>query len=162
MRYEYVVERRDYRPSGRALPEGFDIRPPTNEDRSELAELMMDAYVGTIDYDGETLEQAVEEVGGAFSAKALLDQSRVAEIDGVIESAVLVSLVDSEAFIGYVMTRAAVKNRGHASALLDQSATAIWEAGYDRIRAWLTDGNTPSERIFLRAGFQVVGSNGTK
>ena len=30
-------------------------RPPTADDRDRLAELMLDAYVGTIDYDGETM-----------------------------------------------------------------------------------------------------------
>ena len=158
IRHEYGAERRAYRPSRRALPKGFAVRPPTNEDRPELAELMMDAYVGTIDYHGETLEQAVEEVDGAFSTEALLEQSRVAEVDGAIVSAVLVSLVEGDAFIGYVMTRASAKNQGYASAVLDECAQAIWDAGYDRIRAWITRGNTPSERVFVRAGFNAVGT----
>ena len=124
----------------------------------ELATLMMDAYVGTIDYDGETYAEAVEEVNGIFEHEALLNESRVAERDGVIHSAVLVSLVEGGAFIGYAMTRAGDKSKGLASALLDLSAEAIWAAGYDRIRAFITEGNLPSERIFTRAGFEVVGT----
>jgi RimJ/RimL family protein N-acetyltransferase len=158
IRHEYLVERKAYVSSGKELPSSTRVRPPVDADRAELADLMMDAYVGTIDYHGETLEQAVAEVDGAYSTDALLELSRVAVVEGSIVSAVLVSLVRDEALIGYVMTRDAVKSRGYASALLDRSAAAIWEAGYNRIRGWITEGNTPSEKLFLRAGFRVVGT----
>ncbi|HSF87654.1 MAG TPA: GNAT family N-acetyltransferase [Acidimicrobiia bacterium] len=61
-------------------------------------------------------------------------------------------------FVGYVMTRADAKNRGVATALLDIAVAAAWEAGHDEIRAWITEGNIPSERMFTRAGFEIVGS----
>jgi hypothetical protein len=38
------------------------VRPPTVADRGRLAELMLDAYRGTIDYEGETIVEAVAEV----------------------------------------------------------------------------------------------------
>ncbi len=158
IRHEYLVGRDGYLPSGRTVPAHLGVRPPTPEDRLELATLMMDAYVGTIDYEGETYEQAIEEVDGAFEHEALLDESRIAEGDGTIHSAVLVSLVDGDAFIGYVMTRADDKNAGLATALLDLSAEAIWAAGYAQIRAFIAEGNTPSEKVFTRAGFTVVGT----
>ncbi|NNJ47904.1 MAG: GNAT family N-acetyltransferase [Acidimicrobiia bacterium] len=135
------------------MPDDLEIRSPTPDDRMALADLMMSAYVGTIDYDGETREQAVEEVDGAFADEALLRESRVAHRDGTIHSAVLVSLVDGDAFIGYVMTRADSKNSGLASALLDQSIEAIWTAGYEQVRCFITEGNRPSEKVFARAGF---------
>ena len=134
------------------------MRPATSADRIALADLMMDAYAGTIDYDGETLDQALEGVDGALRENALLDLSRAAAHGDVIESAVLVSLNKGDAFVGYVMTRAASKGRGLASALLDLCADAIWSTGYPRIRAWITEGNIPSEKLFLRAGFEVIGT----
>jgi L-amino acid N-acyltransferase YncA len=140
------------------VPEDLEVRTPTSGDLMALADLMMSAYVGTIDYGGETHEQAVEEVTGAFDHEALLNESRVADRDGTIHSAVLVSLVEGDAFIGYVMTATDRKNTGLASALLDVSAEAIWAAGYDQIRAFITEDNTSSEKVFLRAGFEVVGT----
>ncbi|MGI9649249.1 MAG: GNAT family N-acetyltransferase [Acidimicrobiia bacterium] len=157
-RHHYRVDRDAYRPSGRTLPADLEIRLPVVEDRMALADLMMDSYIGTIDYDGETHDQAVEEVDGALGGEALLSQSLLAVRDGVIQSAVLVNKANKDAFIGYVMTRAAVKGEGLASALLDLSAEAIWKAGYERITAWITEGNGPSEAIFLRAGFEVIGT----
>jgi RimJ/RimL family protein N-acetyltransferase len=160
IRHEYLVTREGFRLSGRALPETLQVREPLLADRFGIADLMMSAYLGTIDYDGETFEQAVEEVDGYFADEALLAESRIAERDGIIHSAVLVSLVEGEAFIGYVMTRADDKNRGLAGALLDLSVEAIWAAGYGHIRAFITEGNVPSEKIFPRTGFEVVGTIG--
>ena len=161
IRFEYLVDKDSYRPSGRALPASMGVREPTRNDRAALAELMMDAYVGTVDYHGEDLSQAFEEVDGWFASEALFAHSRVATALGVVQSAILVSVVEEEAFIGYVMTRAAVKNRGLAQALLDLAAGSIWEAGFTHIRAWITEGNAPSESVFLRAGFTVVGEMST-
>lgn len=162
IRHEYLVTRRGYRPSGRSLPSDLDVRPPTTADRLDLATLMMEAYVGTIDYDGETYDQAVEEVDGAIASEALLAESRVAVGIGIIHSAVLVSLVDDDAFIGYAMTRADAKNRGLASALLDLSMEAIWTAGFEQVRCFITKGNEASEKVFTRAGFKVVGTIGAE
>jgi hypothetical protein len=60
-----------------------------------------DAYMGTIDYDDETIEDAIEEVGSFFDdGEPLLDRSYAVESDGTILSAVLVSLVEGTSFIG--------------------------------------------------------------
>ena len=146
----------DYQPSGKVLPIGFEVRAPLVEDRLELASLMMDAYVGTIDYEGETEDQAVEEVDGYFRGEAYLDVSRLAVSAQSIQSAVLVSRLAGVPIVGYAMTRAAAKGRGLASALLDASMSALWNAGHAEVRAFITEGNAASERIFLRAGFTII------
>ncbi len=157
IRHEYLVTRAGYRSSGKVLPRGLDIRIPTIDNRLELASLMMDAYLDTIDYEGETEDQAVEEVDGYLAAGAYLDVSRIAVNAGTVESAVLVSRLAGLPIVGYVMTRAALKGRGFASALLDESMAALWQNGHEDVRAFITEGNTPSEVIFTRAGFEVVG-----
>jgi RimJ/RimL family protein N-acetyltransferase len=160
IRHEYQVGVDGYRASGRTTPAGFELRQPIAADRLELAALMMDAYGGTIDYDGETEEQAAAEVDGYLAGEAYLDTSLVAVRDGRIVSAVLVSRILGVPLIGYAMTRAEAKGQGLASALLDASAEAIWAAGHDEIRAFITAGNGPSETIFKRAGFEVIGTYG--
>lgn len=61
-RYEYVLD------LGVGLssspPADPSVRPLVREDAGLLAELMLDAYLDTIDYEGETLEDARREVGG--------------------------------------------------------------------------------------------------
>jgi RimJ/RimL family protein N-acetyltransferase len=125
-----------------------------------LASLTMDAYVGTIDYNGETEEQAVEEVDGYFTMEAYLDGSVVALFDEVIQSAVLVSWVLGVPLVEYAMTRVAAKGQGLASALLDISIAAVWDSGAEELRAFITKGNTPSEKVFERAGFKVIATYG--
>lgn len=160
IRHEYRVGVAGYRPSDRTTPPGFELRQPIGADRLELASLMMDAYAGTIDYDGETEEQAVAEIDGYLAGEAYLDTSVVAVGDGRIVSAVLVSRILGVPLIGYAMTRAEVKGQGLASALLDAAAAAIWAAGHEEIRAFITAGNGPSETIFKRVGFEVIGTYG--
>jgi RimJ/RimL family protein N-acetyltransferase len=160
IRFECLVSPKSYTPSGRVLPGGLVVRAPTADDRHGLASLMMDAYVGTIDYEGETLDQALEEVAGYFDSEALLEVSWVAVTQGTVQSAVLVSMAAGVPLVGYVMTRAEMKNQGVASGLLDMSVEAIWDAGYGELRAFITDGNVPSEIIFKRAGFEVIATYG--
>lgn len=160
VRHEYQLTPGSYRPSGRSLPAGAVVRRPTAEDRLELASLMMAAYVGTIDYDGESEAQAVEEVDGYFASEAYLDASVAAIVEGVTQSAVLASRVMGVPMIGYAMTRAAVKGQGLASALLDMSIAAVWDSGAADLRAFITQGNAASEKIFKRVGFEVIATFG--
>lgn len=121
---------------------------------------MMDAYVGTIDYEGETPEQAVEEVAGYLESEAYLEVSRLAISDGVIQCAALMSRLAGVPLVGFVMTRAAMKGRGLASALLDIATDAVWATGADEIRAFITEGNMPSEAIFTKAGYERIATYG--
>jgi RimJ/RimL family protein N-acetyltransferase len=153
---EYLVTRDRYRPSGRELPEAMLLRVPSLDDRDQLASLMLDAYIGTIDYEGEDLDGAGGEVDRYLAAEAHLPSSRVVEREGVIQSGVLLGKIAGLPMVGYVMTRAAVKNRGLASVLVDGAAAATWDDGHTDLRAFITAGNTPSEKLFLRAGFRVI------
>lgn len=159
-RHEYHVSASLFVPSGHALEGGFESRIPVAQDREALADLMMDAYVGTVDYEGESVDQALEEVDRYLSAEAYLEVSRLAVGDGVIGSAVLMSRLAGEPLVGYVMTRAALKGQGLASALLDEATAAVWATGADGLRAFITAGNGPSESIFLKAGYRVIASYG--
>lgn len=154
------MTRSEFRPSGRSLPNGYEVRAATAEDHLELADLMMDAYLGTIDYEGETPEQAVEEVGGYLESASYLEVSRVAVFEGTIRCAVMMSRIAGVPLVGFVMTRAAVKGQGVASALLDIATDAVWVAGAEEIRAFITEGNLPSEAIFLSAGYERIATYG--
>jgi GNAT superfamily N-acetyltransferase len=132
------------------------MRRPAPADRETLAALMIDAYRGTIDDGGETLEDARAEVDSYFAGRSgapLLDASRLIEVGGAPAAACLVSLWRDTPLVAYVMTAAAWKGRGLARALLDDSFAALRAAGYTEVRAAITKGNTPSERLLGGAGF---------
>lgn len=126
------------------------------EDRDRLASLLLDAYRGSIDDDGETLADARAEVAGYFTGAAgepHLEASFVA-IDGAkLVSACLVCLDDGLPLIAYAFTAAGWKGRGLGSALLQLSLNALAASGYRHAHLWVTAGNVPAERIYERFSF---------
>lgn len=157
-RYEYGRTLGD---DPRAADDSFPgMRRPASSDAEGLAELMLDAYRGTIDYDGETLDDSRSEIASYFDESDLppLPQySWVLATDEII-AACLVSYwpARDRPLIAYVMTRALAKGQGYAARLVVASLRDLAEAGYAEARAVITEGNTPSERLFARLGFQRV------
>lgn len=160
-RTEYVCaligERADLR-GGEAL----EARRPTSADAEGLAELMLDAYRGTIDFDGsETLDDARGEVASFFEGDAnppLLGCSWLYADGDVVLAACLVTHWTARGcpLVAYVMTRADHKGQGLAGRLVRMSLTSLRDAGYREVRAAITDGNVPSERIFAGLGFAAT------
>ena len=148
IRYEMDV----VRAAGATAPGDVTVRSVTVEDWPELADLMLDAYTGTIDYDGEDLDDAMAEVGSFLDGDPWLTHSRVAQVDEGIASAVLVSGMDGEPFIGYVMTRAAHKQRGLGRLLVSSAMSSLAGAGHTRVAFYITAGNIASERLFMGLG----------
>lgn len=58
------------------------------------------------------------------------------------------------------MVRAEWKNKGLGVVVLKQILYCLAEQGYRKVRAVISEGNMPSERIFRRAGFERVGVDG--
>ena len=59
-------------------------------------------------------------------------------------------------FIGYVMTGAASKNQGLARLVVDTALHSMSNAGYEQAIFYITQGNTPSERLFRSLGAREV------
>ena len=154
-RYEYVL---DLAGPPATPPEEVLVRHPEEDDAASLAALMLDAYLDTIDYEGESLEDARAEVAGYFGGSPLLECSWLAIADGRPVSASLVSFWTERGcpIVSYVMTASSSKGRGLASAVLAFSLATLAEEGHREVRAGITDGNAPSEVIFRRAGFRRV------
>jgi len=139
-------------------------RNPSPEDKQILADLMLDAYRDTIDYDGETIEDALNEVQSYFSGISDLvwfESSWLAFVDKKLACACLVSFWNDRnvPLIAYVMTSAEFKGKHLATAAVYRSLQSLIDGGYDEIRAVITDGNIPSERVFARLGFSRLPSN---
>ena len=133
------------------------VRHPMPDDLTTLAELMLDAYRDTVDYEGEGPAEALNEVSSYFdgAASPLLDCSFVALADGSPVAACLLCLSAGEPLVAYVYTAAAWKGRGLATALLQQSINAVAAHGYPTVALWVTVGNEPAERVYAKLGFQA-------
>ena len=132
------------------------IRPVAATDYGAVAALMLDAYRGTIDDEGEGDAEAKAAIDHYF-ANIEWQHSCVLENDAGILAMSFVVTVDGRRYIDPVATSAASKRRGHGRTAVLASLRSLASDGCDDVGAVITDGNVPSERLFRSLGFQRVG-----
>ena len=158
-RFEYIVELENFRYS--TTPDSFAEgiwRTLTTVDQQLLAGLMLDSYRGTIDYDGETIEDAMREVNSYFSDtdSGWFDYSWLAFMEKDLACASLVGFWPdrNSPMIAYVMTASQHKGKHLATMGVSRSLRSLAEKNYTTVHAVITEGNVPSERVFTRVGFR--------
>jgi hypothetical protein len=163
-RFEYTFELHDLKPSFEHNPlNSFILKNPSLADKNALAELMLDSYQGTIDYDGETIEDSITEIESYFSGPS--DQKWL-ECSWLVfskDELVCACLIDfwkkrNAPLIAYVMTSANWKGKHLAYSVVAHSLQSLVEKKQDKVLAVITDGNLPSEKIFTRIGFKRLAS----
>lgn len=134
------------------------LRPPTNDDRDALAQLMLDAYRGTIDDEGETLDDARDAVDFMLGI-CLRDHSVVLTEEGVAIAMSLVTQSNSTDvyYIDPIAVAAGHKQAGIGRRMVEASLVSLAAAGVHEVGATITDGNQASERLFKRLGAERVG-----
>ena len=141
---------------GRAAAPPFAVHPLDAASPRALAEAFLDAYRGTVDAEGETLDDALAEVervrAGAYGP-LWPEASGVLVPGGVVAAALFVTRSTDGPFVPYVVTRKAFAGRGCAAALLVRAADALLAAGESHAHLVVTAGNTPAERLYARLGW---------
>jgi hypothetical protein len=162
-RFEYVLNLQGWnKPVDKATLAGLSLRTPKINDQRALAELMLEAYRNTIDYEGETITEAVDEVQRYLAPsainRALLEHSVLLTNGATLVSASLVMYWSSRnsPFIGYVISHPFWKRRGLAMRVVAESLCRLVGDGHREVRTVITKGNVPSEGLFLRLGFTNV------
>ena len=150
-RHRYLIDLDGWIISGTDPARG-EIRAPSLDDADGLAQLMLDAYVGTIDYDGENLGDAKIEIDEYLSSEPMLECSRVVEIGGELAAATLVSFWEEAPLVAYVMTRSLRKGQGLARVVLVSALDCLARTANRQVHAFITEGNTASERLFASLG----------
>ena len=135
------------------------VRPPVDGDREALAVLLLDAYRGTVDDEGESESEALDAVDHYLSV-CRRPYSRLVVRDGSIIAMSLVVVVKERHYIDPVTTAAAFKGMGFAGAVVSHSVELLAADGVAEVGAVITDGNVPSERLFTSLGFSRVGAWG--
>ena len=142
------------------------MEPPTAElstrrvrstDRNMLAALMLNAYRGTIDDEGEDTDDALAAVDSYI---ACIDQDHsfvVTEDDRVVAMAFVV-IVDGVYYVDPIVVAADRKRTGLGGHAVRTLLNSLASAGVTEVGATITDGNTASERLFLGLGFARRGS----
>lgn len=164
-RHEYRLDLRNL--SERVRPTripGARVRADLAINRYTLSKLMLNAYRGTIDYDGETIDEARAEIDRYLDDQELtplLNRSWLFYADGHLVSACLVSWWPRRQcpIVAYVLTDPEWKHRGIAAELLQEVIHSLGLQDFRELRAVITEGNIPSERLFARAGFRRIEHN---
>lgn len=136
---------------------GLDVREVTTDDRAAAARLLLAAYRGTIDDEGETDDDALDAIDDYFG-RIIWPHSVVAADSGGLIGMSFVVVVDDRHYIDPVATAAANKGRGVGRTLVTHSLRSLAAAGVTEVGATITDGNSPSERLFTSLGFTRVGA----
>ena len=132
---------------------------PRPEERERLAHLMLAAYRGAADDEGETIAEALQEVDSVLVSADrpfIPDASFVIEVDATLASASLVSLFRGAPLVTHIMTHPRYKRRGLGISALLSSANALREQGWSSVSLYVTDSNEPALALYRKLGFQTT------
>jgi ribosomal protein S18 acetylase RimI-like enzyme len=138
------------------------LRPLVESDAPGLAELMLAAFRGTVDDEGEDLDRARDEVQRTFAGgygRLLWNSSFVVEVEPAkpaLLSASVLTFWQELPLLSCLVTQPDAGRRGLATALLRQSAHTLASQGYARLDLFVTRGNAPAERLYSKLGFHDV------
>lgn len=120
---------------------------------------MHKAYRGTVDDEGETLEESIEEVHSAIGGKygEFLSACSFLVAEGFQPaSATLVTLWEGRPLLAFVMTRPEHSRRGMATVLVQRTIDALLDQGFEELELFVTRTNEAAIRIYERLGFRDV------
>ena len=122
-----------------------------------LAELMVDAYRGTTDWeDGDDELVAAAEIRATTSAsygQFNSDASGViADSSGLPVSALFVSHLEGLPTILFVYTAKSAAGEGHATTLIKRAAAVLAEQGHDEVVLYVSEEN-PARMLYQNLGF---------
>jgi L-amino acid N-acyltransferase YncA len=137
------------------------IRLASDHDRDALADLLLDAYRGTVDDEGEDVP-AAREAADRCLARRVSGSSVVIEEGERLVAMSFVVMVRGRAYIDPVATAAPRKRAGLGRRVVSASLQRLHDADVHEVGATITDGNVPSERLFASLGFVRVGPWGQR
>jgi GNAT superfamily N-acetyltransferase len=132
------------------------VRAPTPADAPAIAELMLAAYSGTVDDEGETSEETLALVRQIFAGglgTMLWNISEVTERAGRVVCAALCTVWEGRPFVALVVTAPEHKRQGLARAALARAINRLAAAGDPLLRLVVTQGNDAAERLCAGLGF---------
>ena len=134
------------------------VRTFEPSDQPALGSLMYRAYLDTVDYDGETPDQAAEEVcktiQGSYG-EFMPHCSTVLERAGSLLSATLITRFEERPFVAFTFTDPAFAGQGMARACMQAAMFELLANGDHELRLVVTTANTRAVKLYGNLGFQV-------
>lgn len=136
-------------------------------DKEALAILLFASYRGTIDDEGDSFADALDEIEKTFRGeygRFLPGCSFVVEGGEFLASACLVSFFEPHdaPLVVFLMTHPESKRRGYARRLLERSMQTLADEGYTRLTLVVTDGNGAAQQLYASLGFAEISTGPRK
>jgi RimJ/RimL family protein N-acetyltransferase len=130
-------------------------------DGKRLGELMYDSYRGTVDDEGGTAADAIDEAQGTLQGKygnVLWYASFVVEHeDGRLASACVVTDYSQlSPLLAFSLTRTQDQRQGLAGCLIERALAALHASGAERLHLVVTETNDNARRLYGRLGFSAL------
>lgn len=128
------------------------------EDIPDLGDLMYRAYLDTVDYEGETLDQAADEIQKTVRGEYgefVPSCSMVATREGSLVSATLITRYQNRPFVAFTFTDPRFKGHGLARAAMQAAMSELHVQGEQELRLVVTLSNVPAVKLYTRLGFQL-------
>jgi ribosomal protein S18 acetylase RimI-like enzyme len=120
---------------------------------------MLAAYRDTVDYEGETEEDAVAEVertlGGEYGPM-IADCSFVASHEGRMVAAAIVVLSQDRPLLAYLLVEPEMSRKGIGTFLLQASGNTLLDAGHTELDLYVTEDNHPAVNLYRKVGFEEI------
>jgi ribosomal protein S18 acetylase RimI-like enzyme len=123
---------------------------------------MLAAYRGTIDDEGESLEDALAETRRTFAGEkgGVLWEASFVDVEGggdlTLACAAIVVTWKDGPLLAYLMTAPAAKRRGLGERLLGHVTAALRARGDQALFLVVTSGNVPAETLYEKLGFVEI------
>ena len=136
-----------------------ESRVLTDDDLPGLAQIFIDAYAGSVDDDGESLDDARTEIGallqGAHGEPRRESWRGIFDDDGPPLAVILCTTWKGMPFIPYVITQPSYRERGFATSLIREFAAQVAEQGGTAIGLTVTRTN-PAMHLYEELGFEEL------
>src|SRR5262245_58530706 len=126
------------------------------QDAAALAALMVSAYRGTVDYEGETEVEGLAEIERTMKGGYgdwLQDYSLGPWIDESLVSAVVVTMFEGLPLYAFCLTRGGDKRQGHCERLMRRSLGLLYRRRFPKAHLFVTASNEPAEKLYRKLGF---------
>lgn len=145
--------------SQRELPSQWALDRIAVSDVGALGPLMLAAYRGTVDDEGETLVEATAEVERTLAGDYgpfLGDCSFRANNGGRIVGACMVTLWKGCPLVAHIVVHPDAQRKGIGTFLLTATGNALLAAGYSELELLVTEANEGAVSLYRKVGFETL------
>ncbi len=136
-----------------------DVKQVFYEMSDELAKSMLEAYVNSADFEGDTLKDFQDEISNVFKGlygEFMPNLSSALEIGDEIVGCLLLCIFKGEPTITYLFTNPKFQRKGIAVKLLANSSYKLLQEGYGELFLYLNLDNIPAYNLFDTFGFNEI------